>query len=42
MRDAAGEVERIELEVDLQRGREALQLGQQPTREPAAPELPGF
>jgi len=39
MRDAAREIERIELEVDLQRRREALELRQQPTGEPPAPEL---
>ena len=40
--DAAGDVVRIELEVDLQRGREALELGQQPAREAATPELAGY
>src|SRR5438105_3577138 len=37
--DAAGDVERIELEVDPEGGREALQLRQHPPAEAAAPHL---
>ena len=37
--DAAGDVERIELEVDLERRRELLQLGEEWAAKPRAPEL---
>jgi len=40
--DAAGDVIGIELEVDLERRRKPLELGQQPARETAAPELAGY
>ena len=39
VRDAAGDVERIELEINLERGREALELRQHPPAEPPAPHL---
>ena len=42
MGDAAGDVEGIELEVRLERGREAFELGEKPPLEPASPQLPGL
>lgn len=39
MRDAARDVEGIELEVDLERGGEGLQLREQPPLEPTSPQL---
>jgi hypothetical protein len=42
MGDAAGDVVRIQLEIDLERRRETLELGQEPARETAAPELAAY